>query len=433
MTILLGLATLVGSTWSQAADDNKAIAGKPEPRVVAGKNTTATGLLLQREAGKAWQAVKQGADVFTTDMLVGFPGAAIDSKNGAVRLTFLSDLEGASPFPVLESAVSLHSAADADFDFVLDRGRVELVNRKDKGTAKVKVHFRKAIWELTLEPGSRVGLELYGRWPRGIFFNKDDKTPEEPTAELVLIVLNGGVELKAGNRQLALQAPPGPAFFHWDSVAGADQAAQRLAKLPEWADPEAKPSPMAKERTARLDKLRQRLVATSPEMAVADLLKSKDPAERRLGVISLGALDNLSALIDALNDPQQADVRDNAVMALRHWIGRGPGQDLQVYALLTKDKKYPPAHADIVLRLLHSFGEADLGRPETYEALIAYLNHDKLPVRELARWQLYRLVAGAKDIPYDAAAPVKDREAAVSAWKKKIPEGKLPEKAKPEK
>src|SRR5262249_39414632 len=154
---------------------------------------------------------------------------------GAVRLTFLSDLEGSSPFPVLESAVALHAAAD--FEFSLDRGRVELVSRKDKGTAKVKVHFRKTMWELTLEPGSRVSLELYGRWPRGIFFNRDDKMREEPTAELVLIVLKGGVELKAANRQLALQAPPGPAFFHWDSVAGADQAAQRLAKLPEWADP----------------------------------------------------------------------------------------------------------------------------------------------------------------------------------------------------
>src|SRR5262249_26268964 len=119
----------------------RADAKQATPRGQAGKHVTAAGMLLARETpAKAWLTRKQGADVFSGDIVVGMPGAALDSKNGAVRLTLLSDLEGTSPFPVLESAVVLHAAEGADLDFTLDRGRVELANRKDKGSAKVKVH-----------------------------------------------------------------------------------------------------------------------------------------------------------------------------------------------------------------------------------------------------------------------------------------------------
>jgi hypothetical protein len=403
-------------------------------RVAVGKHVSATGMLLAREAGKAWQVVKQGADVFSGDMLVGLPGAVIDSKNGGARLTLLSDLDGTSPFPVLEAAVVLHASTANDLDFTLDRGRVELGNRKAKGTAKVGARVRKETWELTLgEAGSRIGLEMYGRWPKGIFFSKDGK--EEPTAELVLIVLKGSVDVKLGTRQLGMSAPPGPAYFHWDSGAGADAGPQRLEKLPIWADPDAKPSPDAKERAARLEKFQKELAGKAPEAVIAGLLKSKNAGDLRVGAIALGATDNLAGLHDALNSTDSAELRDNAVMALRHWIGRKASQDLALYNLLVNEKKYPPAQAMIVLRLLHSFGEADTGRPETYEALIAYLTHDRLAIRELARWQLYRLVPATKDvpstmkaIPYDAAAPVKDREAAQEKWRKLVPEGKLPTK-----
>ena len=58
------------------------------------------------------------------------------------------------------------------------------------------------------------------------------------------------------------------------------------------------------------------------------------------------------------------------------------------------------------MQLLHS--PFDLDRPETYDALIAYLRHSRLPVRELARWHLYRLVPAGRKIVYDAAASEAD-------------------------
>src|SRR2546426_1010093 len=84
-----------------------------------------------------------------------------------------------------------------------------------RGAAQVRVRFRDQVWDLTLsEPKSRLAFELYGRWPRGVPFNKEDKD-EQPTADVVLLALQGDVEVKAGGRIFAMHAPPGPAIFHW--------------------------------------------------------------------------------------------------------------------------------------------------------------------------------------------------------------------------
>ena len=90
-----------------------------------------------------------------------------------------------------------------------------------------------------------------------------------------------------------------------------------------------------------------------------------------------------------------------------------------------------PAHAAIALELLHSFGDDDLAKAETYEVLIAYLRHDRPAIRELAAWQLYRLVPAGKDIPYDPTGSREDQEQAYKAWKKVVPTGKVPERERP--
>jgi hypothetical protein len=92
-------------------------------------------------------------------------------------------------------------------------------------------------------------------------------------------------------------------------------------------------------------------------------------------------------------------------------------------------RQYSAGQAEIVLQLLHSFSDIDRDRRETYESLIAYLEHDKLPIRELAKWHLYRMVAAAKDIPYDPAGSEAQRERAVERWRKLLRDGKLPPKA----
>jgi hypothetical protein len=97
--------------------------------------------------------------------------------------------------------------------------------------------------------------------------------------------------------------------------------------------------------------------------------------------------------------------------------------------VLVEYSHMPLAQAETVMQLLHSPFAAE--QPETYETLIAYLQHSQAAVRELARWHLYRLAPSGRDIKYDAAAPDAERAKAVEEWKKLIPRGQLPPKEKP--
>src|SRR5262249_41805228 len=158
---------------------------------------------------------------------------------------------------------------------------------------------------------------------------------------------------------------------------------------------------------------------TEPKQAQASL-------RRQLAVYGFAALDDLSRLAEALADPEHAEVRDNAVAALRHWIGQGARNDQQLFEALTREKRSSPAQAETLLELLHSPFDAD--QPETYETLIAYLRHERTAIRELARWHLYRLVPAGKKIPYEAGASDAERARGVEEWRKLIPKGKLPPK-----
>ena len=164
---------------------------------------------------------------------------------------------------------------------------------------------------------------------------------------------------------------------------------------------------------------------------LSEATNGADSVTRALAIFGLAAIDDLPRLIDALGNPKHADVRATAVLALRHWIGRGPDQDLKLYNALIKQRKYTEPQAEIVLQLLHSFSADDLERPETYETLIAYLRAGKLSIRELARWHLYRTVPSGKTIPYDPAGSDGEQARAFQAWKKLIPEGKLPPRPEP--
>jgi hypothetical protein len=431
---LLNLSLLLGlMTWLTCLDPARA----DEAKVVA-KAATLPGVILHRQGPEqAWRVVKPHESIQVDDLLVAFPGGPLDSKNGAVRLTLLSDLARVSHYPVLESAVILHENPDVDLDFTLVRGRVDLTNRRKEGPAHVRVRFRQETWELTLdEPKTRVALELYGRWPQGVPFSKaDGKNADEPTADLVLMVLQGEATLKVNGSRYAMRPPPGPASFHWDSVVGSDRVPQHLDELPGWARPAAVMLPRAKDVTAVLKVLEKRLTDNSSiQQILAESVDSDNADARRIAVYGLAALDDLGRLADALTDEKHDDVRNAAVPALRAWIGRGPGQDMKLYETLVKEKKYSPNQAEMVLQLLHSFGERDLARAATYETLIEYLLHDKPAIRELASWHLYRLAPAGKDIAYNPVAPEAQRQRAYEQWKTLVPSGKMPpsaDRAKP--
>jgi hypothetical protein len=411
---------------ARAADEPAPRATK---RVAAGALVSETASLLRREApDKPWQVVKEKEELFTGDELLGGAGGTVYGRGGAVRLQVVGDMDSTLPFPVLETAFVLNEASGVDLDLTLDRGRVQLTNRKEQGAARVRLRVRDWTGEVVLTgPGAAVALELHGRWAAGIPFRKEPRPGEAPALAWTVLALKGEVVLKGPRQDFTLKAPPGPALLAGYALAEGESSPQFLDKLPAWAA-----GPGAGEKAQKLAAImarwRKRAAEASVNEATDELLSSDDPTARRTAVLLLAALDDIDRLGQALVNARHQDVWDAGVIALRHWIGRGPGQDLRLYRLLTEKKAIAPREAESILQLLHGFGDDDLKQPETYEALISYLGSERLSLRELAYWHLRRLVPAGREIAYDPLAPKDKREAGIKAWRRLVPAGELPPK-----
>jgi uncharacterized protein (TIGR03000 family) len=415
-------------------------AGNPAPaagpratdrKEVVGKSLSVKGMLLHRTDHSkewwkgVWEPVDDKADLSSEDLLVGVPlGAGLQSKNGAVHLSFLTDF--GSPLPVLEPAVVLHANPDVDLDFTLDRGRVDVTNTKEQGPARVRIRSWGATWDATLSaPKTRLAVEVLGRWPAGSRFSPKPGARDVPSANLIFLAISGEVDLRYQGNHHLLTAPPGPAQIGWDNFAGMDPTPQRLEMPPAWALPD---------KDEKAHQLRQQLAQAFAGRPVGEVLdemaESDDPVRRKMGVVFMGATDDLERLARALHQEKHRDVWDNAVLVMRRWLGRAPGQDQRFYKGLLEVRKYTPVQAQTLIEFLHGFSETDRERPETYEMLIDYLADERVSIRGLAHWHLIRLVPEGKKIPYDPMGPKEAREKARQEWKKLIPPGKLPPEEK---
>jgi hypothetical protein len=392
-------------------------------------------LFARRGSDSAWQTLKPEGLVFSGDVLVALPGGLgeMESTNGAVRLSLAGNWPPTATPLLLESAVMVHAGKERDLDFTLERGRVRVKNLKKKGPVRIRVRFHGEQWDLTLnEPGAEVAVESLGGWrvaPRA--FDKAVKG-EKPESTVVLVVIQGEVDIKAGTNEYSLDAPPGPALYSWDTENG-HRGPAPLKELPTWAR-KTKPAEDKRAKTARaaVADLRQSLAKTEPRAALVKALADKKAARRELAVYCLGAIDDLSALLDALADEDHRDVRQAAIKELRHWLACGNDHPARLYQALLY-KKYKRGQAAIVMQLLFGFSPGQLARPETYALLIEYLKHGRLAIRELAHRHLLRLVPDGRSIAYDPAGSVRQRARAYAAWKKRIPDGEVPSERQEEK
>lgn len=429
------LAALAGSAVC-AAEPAKTSTSTDSRQPVA-TVASGVGVLSRASADKPFERVLTKQPVYTESLLVCPPGlrTGLQTRSRAVLITLWGNLPQLSDSRVLESSVIFHDNPKYDLDFTLVSGRVLLTNTRAEGSARIWVRGKAAGALLTLgEPGDMVALELFGRWPAGVPFNLKHSAEVAPVQSWEVFALRGRLDITAGKSTFAMSAPPGPAYFRGDSVAGPDPSGpRRRNKLPEWADPKV-PLPatdaLIQEVVAAY---RKRLASTGAKEAVAEVLAMADrdsnpkraEMARELAVYTLAATDNIPALIAYLGDPKHHSLRDAAVIALRHWIGR-PGRDEALYKALLKNNS--PAVAETIMTLLHS--PFDLEQPDTYETLIAYLAHGRLPVRQLAYWHLVRLAPAGREIKYDPAGDATERAKGVAAWRKLIPAGSLPPQTK---
>jgi hypothetical protein len=421
--LFLLLPAMESLAQSEPKDSEKPAQAK---RQAVGRLFSPIGTLLQRQKLDApWQLPELYATLHSGDELLALPGARADVelREGDVRLSLWGNIPDLSPAPVLESAVTLLPPGELDFSFVLQRGRAMLENRKEKGAARGRiVQGAPTTVELVLEKGSRAALERVSQWPAGAPFYKEIKKGHEPLSSLVLIVAKGRAEVTFDGATYQLQ---GPAMFQltWAPHFAASGPFP-LKKLPDWLVPGEEPGARTRAVHSAVEYLRRRLAEKAGVGNLAEVFKESDPLRRRIVVWSASAIDEVGLVLRGLEDAQYAPVREAAVLALRHRIARGQAQDLAVYTSL--QKKLSVGQAEIVMNLLHGFGEQERSRPETYDVLIRYLQHDQPAIRELARWNLYALVPAGKEIAYDAADPTDQRGRAQAAWRKLIPEGQVP-------
>jgi uncharacterized protein (TIGR03000 family) len=407
-----------------------AVASKTAP---AGTSLSAKGMLLRREKVPGnewavdWKLVDEKEGLKPDALYLGLPGAMIASRNGAVHVTLRTDID--SPLPVLEPAVILHDSADCDLDFTLDRGRIDVVNVKKEGPARVRIHAWGATWEATLDkPGAKLAMEVLGRWRAGAPFKVEPGPWDVPAANILFLVLAGDVYLKHQGTQFALSAPPGPAMIRWNNFAGMDPTPQRLDKLPAWA--EIPKDEATQKRVKKLLQIRDRLVAGFSSKGVGptldEFVASDDPLVRFAGIVYLGATDDLPRLGRVIHESKDPETWNDVVRVLRHWLGRAPGQDQRFYKGLIAVKDYKPVQAASLIEMLHGFKDSDREQPALYEMLINYLVDSHAAMRGMAHWHLVRLVPAGRSIPYDRMAPREELLKAQQAWKKLIPKGTVP-------
>jgi len=246
---------------------------------------------------------------------------------------------------------------------------------------------------------------------------------------LAVLIVKGEAELRGKTKHFMMTAPPGPSLLVAPYLSDDTATPRHLDALPPWAgETEGEREKTIK---AALVKFREHAAANSIGEALDKFAASDEVGMRRLAVLLMGALDDLPRLGQTLRNTKHLDVWENGIVALRHFLGRGPGQDTKLYQRLVDVAKYPPAEAQIFIDLLHGFSDEQLTQPETYELLIDYLHSDRPSIRALALWHLVRLVPDGKKIAFNPLATKEEREAGVKEWSKLVPAGKVPGQSKP--
>lgn len=379
------------------------------------------GTLLGRADG-GWQSLKANASIAPPrTTLIALFEADLKCSSGGVALKMLGDIGQFGPLPVLDTAIRVLDPGKADAALALDRGQIILTNTKDQGAATVLLKLRGEDVEIKLKtPGTKVGIELYGRHSGGaIHILKDN-----PTTFVYLLVGHGEAVVSSKTDAYAMTAPPGPALLRWDSVTKQAEVVA-LEKVPAPLVRNEQEKQQFEKMCAVAEAFNNKAVSTT----AAKLVKSDDALARRVAVTAMGAVDDLPQLLASLGDPQHKDVREQAILVLRSWLGRSSGQLKTLRIAMLKRKTRLP-EMKITVHLLFGFDEQERDRPFAYELLLSLLDHKSVAVRELAHWHLVRMAPAGSDIAFDAGADDKQRRQAVERWRKLIPPGELPPRPK---
>ena len=240
------------------------------------------------------------------------------------------------------------------------------------------------------------------------------RTPavSEEEMEVALLVFKGEVSLQAGNQENLLHPNT---IVMWDSSLGRKQGV--LPKLPEWYLTKNLPAPAsAREANHALENLSRISTTKTMDVALGESLHGNDVAAGVLAIRCFAALNEISALVNALNDDKRSEVRAAAVEGLRHDMAFNPGIGSELDRI-AKQKNFSAKLVVTIHQLLLGFADKQWAEPVVRTTMVEYLLHDKLLIRQLAYSLLLRRFPEGLRIGYDAGADVRKREHACEEWK----------------
>lgn len=396
-----------------ASDERKAI----------GLYTSPTQPLMARKAAsEKWELVKaDDARLSSTDTLMALPGFQPTVKlDSGVEVQLWGNVPEYLNVPVLESRVTFYQPdAGFDADVSLHAGRVFVRAPGAKGPVKIRVRVLDEIWNVTLaDAAAEVAIDRIGEPAKGPVFQP--VVLESPRALVYLGVVKGEAAVQVG---LSNSGPlPAGTKYKWDSKGGragvAPESDPDEAALSDRWSARIPNTPAAKDVEKAVLLWAGRAAARGAFDGDFDRAM-RDPAapvsHRALAASLLQATDDIPALLGGL-ELASSPVRDAVCRAARHWCAQAPAREKAFAVFLAESKALPLTDDQRVLAqaLLRS---RDDTAPATVDQLFTLLKHERLAVRELARFQLAQLdPPTAEEAGYDANAEPSRRADQIVKW-----------------
>jgi len=147
--------------------------------------------------------------------------------------------------------------------------------------------------------------------------------------------------------------------------------------------------------------------------SIPAIVLSSVPALSDLAVKCLAVTELPSELVQALATTEFEASRAAAITGLRQWLPRAK-QNADVLKSELQ-KSFPPDEVEPIYRLLWGYGNDDARNQTTSRALVDWLSHDSVVIRQLAFQHIFRLTNGQR-YDYRPLNPQNQRNVALQRW-----------------
>ena len=292
----------------------------------------------------------------------------------------------------------------------IDRGHVAFrrpLSAEKHEPVSIELGIRGQSAALTLsEPGSQCGVEVGQRAPQG---NRPDPLLTQP---------EGGIHVVAGSVSLAWNGKPPVVIgsdVGWAAWPIAPKAVQvgPLRAIPNWLAPEGVQLTAADKNIHK--QFEKEFTVDQPvNMSIPALITDRRESISTLATYTLGLVDDVPMLVKALQSEHEK-TRQAAIWNLRSWLPTNPDNT----ATLEMEVERFFIHEDVsdVVDLLWGYPDSAAQDQTASRKLVQLMDHKELAIRELAFFQVSRLVSRTNAGGYRPDLSESHRNAALMPWR----------------